>query len=81
MALPDPVVSIALAKINDAVMYTKDDKDDVYVMTIVDTSKSIFKGMQISTKTLYTFKTSDKVHIIVSPDLPYPKLGQELLKV
>ena len=79
MALPDPIVPITTVKIKDAVVYNKDNVEDVYVMTTVDASKSIFIGMNVSTKTPYTFVSADQVHIIVVPEAPNPKLGDELL--
>lgn len=63
-------VPINTCVVSDAVMFTApNDKEDVYVLTVVDPSKSIFTATRISNKSVYQFLPTDLVTKVNVPGI------------
>lgn len=74
-------ISITAIKSSEAVLFTPPgDKEDVFVISVVDPSKNIFSALRASNKTPYNFKSTDMViKIDASPLFPSSVIGPILL--
>ncbi len=70
-------VPINSCVLNDAVMFTApEDVEDVYVLTVVDVSKSIFTATRVSNKSVFNFSPVDMV-----TKIDVPGIGLQLLSL